>query len=40
LSPITVHAAVGQSIDGNPNFQIVSNYQSLTLVYGAEWHIV
>lgn len=39
-SPITIAAALNETIDGQPNLQITTARSSLTLVYGVEWHII
>lgn len=37
---IRIYAANGQTIDGAASTAINVNYSSISLIYGAEWHII
>lgn len=40
LTPITILAHTGETIDGDPEVIVRGGYTSLTLVFGGEWHII
>lgn len=38
--PITICAADGETIDGEPVLVLNVNYGSVTLIYGTAWHVI
>lgn len=39
-APIVIVANGSETIDGEPSTRIITSRSSLTMVYGAEWHII
>lgn len=39
-NPISIYAAQGETVDGQPGVLLNTNYGVATMVYGAEWHLI